>query len=123
MVAVDISDPSDADNADQAKALCRVDAIPDAGAIEVEHEGDSFVVIRYGASVTAYLNVCPHAGRSLNWAPGRFLLSHGQLVCAAHGASFKPETGECIGGPCRGQSLRRLSVRIEGDWVWADRAN
>ncbi|MCB1602569.1 MAG: Rieske 2Fe-2S domain-containing protein, partial [Xanthomonadales bacterium] len=67
--------------------------------------------------VHAYLNVCPHAGRPLNWAPGRFLYAHGQLVCAAHGAAFRPEDGYCIGGPCRGESLRRVAISIEGDAV------
>lgn len=90
--------------------LCQLADIPDAGAIEASAFGESVVVIRYGEQVTAYLNICPHAGRPLNWAPGRFLLSQGQLVCAAHGAAFKPESGECIGGPCKGQSLKRVSI-------------
>ncbi len=92
--------------------LCALSDIPDAGAIEVTHAGDSLIVIRYGDQAYVYQNMCPHAGRALNWAPGKFLLSLGQLVCAAHGASFKPENGECIGGPCRGQSLTRVDVAV-----------
>lgn len=96
--------------ADTQQLLCQLTDIPDAGAIEANAFGESIVVLRYGDQVNAYLNICPHAGRPLNWAPGRFLLSHGQLVCAAHGASFKPESGECIGGPCKGQSLKRVTI-------------
>ena len=99
-------------------ALCALQDIPDGGAIELDHAGDSLVAIRYGAQVYVYQNICPHAGRALNWAPGRFLLSLGQLVCAAHGASFKPENGECIGGPCRGQSLTKVEVYLEHDQVY-----
>ena len=97
--------------------LCQLTDIPDAGAIEANAFGESIVVLRYGDQVNAYLNICPHAGRPLNWAPGRFLLSHGQLVCAAHGAAFKPESGECIGGPCRGQSLKRVHIERRGEAI------
>lgn len=33
-------------------------------------------------------------------------------MCAAHGALFRPETGECIGGPCKGKSLTAFQARI-----------
>ncbi len=99
--------------------LCKLDEIPDGGAIEVDTPQaldpdavDTLVLLRFGDQVRAYLNVCPHAGRPLNWAPGRFLLAHGQLVCAAHGAAFKPEDGSCIGGPCRGESLTSYAVEV-----------
>ncbi len=106
-------------NENAAARLCAVHDIPDGGAIELDHAGDSLVAIRYGTQVYVYQNICPHAGRALNWAPGRFLLSLGQLVCAAHGAAFKPENGECIGGPCRGQSLTKVEVFLEHDQVYA----
>ena len=61
-------------------------------------------------TVQAWMNICPHAGRRLDWAPGKFLLDHGRLVCAAHGAMFELEHGECIAGPCRGQSLVPVAV-------------
>lgn len=100
--------------------LCRIDEIPEGGAIEVaDQEGpDTLVLLRLGDQVRAYLNVCPHAGRPLNWAPGRFLLAHGQLVCAAHGAAFRPEDGHCIGGPCRGESLRAIPTELRDGEVW-----
>lgn len=100
--------------------LCNIDDIPDGGAIEVaDGDGpDTLVVMRFGPSVHAYLNVCPHAGRPLNWAPGRFLIGHGQLVCAAHGAAFRPEDGYCIGGPCRGESLRAIALELREGAVW-----
>ena len=95
--------------------LCKVEQIPEAGALEVDAPDglDTLVLMRFGGQVYAYLNVCPHAGRPLNWAPGKFLLAHGQLVCAAHGAAFKPEDGSCIGGPCRGESLTAIPITIE----------
>lgn len=82
---------------------------------EIDGEMESIILRRRGLSVQAWLNICPHAGRRLDYAPGRFLLSDGLLVCAAHGASFEMERGECIGGPCRGASLRAVAVRIDAE--------
>lgn len=95
--------------------LCAQDEVSEGQAIECpdprDPDGASLIVLRSGGRVHAFLNICPHAGRPLNWAPGRFLYSLGQLVCAAHGASFRPEDGYCIGGPCRGESLKAVDIR------------
>ncbi|CAH2709520.1 Rieske domain-containing protein [Xanthomonas campestris pv. nigromaculans] len=103
--------------------LAELAQIPDAGFLEVEAMWDggteSLVLYREGAQVRAWLNVCPHAGRRLDWAPGQFLKTkEGHLVCAAHGAAFELAGGECISGPCRGQSLLTVPVRIEGEQVF-----
>lgn len=91
-----------------------LDAIPDGGACEVwlvpDQPGSSVVVLRRGQCVTAFRNICPHVGRFLNWAPGRFLFDHGRLVCAAHGAMFEVDSGHCIDGPCRGSGLVPVPV-------------
>jgi nitrite reductase/ring-hydroxylating ferredoxin subunit len=69
------------------------------------------VVTRHQGTARAWLNVCPHAGRALNWAPDRFLTdNHGRLVCAAHGAVFEPAGGVCVAGPCLGAALKAVDV-------------
>lgn len=103
--------------------LIALDAIPDGGFAEVEARVDedveSLILHRDGDHVRAWFNVCPHAGRRLDWAPGQFLKSkEGLLVCAVHGASFELRGGECVGGPCRGESLRAVAVEVrDGDVV------
>ncbi|MGC8120107.1 Rieske (2Fe-2S) protein [Marinobacter sp. VGCF2001] len=68
-----------------------------------------------GNAPRAYLNVCPHLGIELNWMPGRFMDSDNLFIqCSTHGALFKPGTGECIAGPCQGDSLTALDVRLRG---------
>jgi nitrite reductase/ring-hydroxylating ferredoxin subunit len=68
--------------------------------------------------VYAYVNVCPHAGRALNWKPGAFLTRQGNLImCSAHGAIFEIETGICVAGPCPGARLRALAARVSGGLV------
>jgi nitrite reductase/ring-hydroxylating ferredoxin subunit len=105
-----------------SRRLCRLDDLADGEAVGIDAAlpagEENLVVVRLGAEVHAYLNICPHAGRQLDWAPGKFLLSKGALICAAHGASFTAATGTCIGGPCRGESLRRVDLRVVDGEVW-----
>ena len=88
--------------------------------VEAVLDGDAESLLIYrdaSGDVSAFLNVCPHAGRRLDWAPGKFLRAKdGALVCAAHGASFDLANGECIAGPCRGERLRGVDVHcVDGD--------
>ena len=108
------------------QTLCRVAEVPDGGAIErvaaIKSDGidtvdESLIVTRHGVAVCAYVNVCPHAGRRLDWAPGQFLIEDGYLICAAHGAMFTLGSGECVAGPCRGLSLVRVEVETDGEEV------
>jgi nitrite reductase/ring-hydroxylating ferredoxin subunit len=96
--------------------LARVDAIADGGALGltacVDGLDEALLLLRHGAAVRVFRNVCPHAGRPLDWAPGRFLIEAGMVICSAHGASFGIPDGRCIFGPCRGQSLYEVSVHL-----------
>jgi nitrite reductase/ring-hydroxylating ferredoxin subunit len=72
-----------------------------------------------GKSLRAYLNVCPHQGRSLSLAPDEFLFTgHGDLVCPHHGACFRPVTGECVSGPCEGSFLTPVAIEVKGGCVY-----
>ncbi|MGN7918471.1 Rieske 2Fe-2S domain-containing protein [Lysobacter antibioticus] len=89
--------------------------------VEATLDGDaeSLLLYRDGEAVRAWLNICPHAGRRLDWAPGQFLKSKdGLLVCAAHGASFELQGGQCVAGPCRGEALRAVAVTVRDGAVW-----
>jgi nitrite reductase/ring-hydroxylating ferredoxin subunit len=102
------------------QALCALQDVPDGGAMGLDAtlaDGkENIILLRQGDQVRAYLNVCPHAGRQLDYAPGQFLLSKGTLICAVHGASFDQTNGFCIGGPCKGESLRSVALRVhDGD--------
>lgn len=100
--------------------LCRLEDIPDDGVLGVnppDPDGEPLVLARHGTSVQAWLNVCPHAGRRMDYAPGLFLVKDDKLTCAVHGATFAlREAGLCIAGPCRGQSLVAVRVQVrDGD--------
>jgi nitrite reductase/ring-hydroxylating ferredoxin subunit len=81
-------------------------------ALDVEIDGELTPIILDCAAnpPKAWRNCCPHQGRRLDYAPGKFLIFKEQLVCAAHGATFELEEGLCVGGPCRGEHLTRVAV-------------
>lgn len=78
----------------------------------VDGEPTALILLKRGETVRAFHNVCPHAGRPLELAPGRFIVEDGYLICAAHGACFTIPEGECVAGPCRGQSLAEVVVEL-----------
>ena len=96
---------------------CAIDKLPDEGlaSINVEFADETLplMVGRQDDEWVAYLNICPHQGRMLNYAPNRFLLKDDQVICAAHGAVFRLEDGLCTAGPCKGSHLRPVPVKVE----------
>ncbi|MBB1060150.1 Rieske (2Fe-2S) protein [Marilutibacter spongiae] len=113
------------DSDGSAAPLLALDRVPDGGLVEIEAvldgDAESLVLFREGEVVRGWLNICPHAGRRLDWSPGQFLRSkEGLLVCAAHGASFELGRGECVAGPCRGESLREVVLQVRDGAVWLE---
>lgn len=102
--------------------LCRVMDIPDGGVLGLDPpdpDSDGLVLTRNGDAVRAWWNVCPHTGRRMDYAPNLFLYKNGQLTCAVHGASFAlAQDGLCVQGPCRGESLTAVPLRVIDGKVW-----
>lgn len=108
------------------KRICDSAALPDGGdgvRFEVRWQGENAqaFAIRHEGLVRAYLNRCAHVPVELDWQPGRFLDAEGvYLICATHGAIYVPETGYCVGGPCKGKSLQALTVVERDGGVYLD---
>jgi nitrite reductase/ring-hydroxylating ferredoxin subunit len=106
---------------DVRKSLCGLGDIANGGAIAVHVDsstgGFDLILTRAGDRVVAFHNECPHAGRRLDYAPGKFLIEKDTLICAAHGAVFGIESGHCLGGPCRGSGLRSVPVEVIDGYV------
>ncbi len=113
---MDTVTPDETSQLEQLQLLCQLAQIPDGGAAAVDAmlaDGEeSVILLRHGEHVSGYLNICPHAGNRLDYAPGKFLLKNDTLICAVHGAVFKQSDGLCTGGPCRGQQLRVVPLRV-----------
>ncbi|HYL20019.1 MAG TPA: Rieske 2Fe-2S domain-containing protein [Burkholderiales bacterium] len=68
-------------------------------------------VIRYDGTVHAYVNRCAHVPVQLDWMEGEFFdLTGLYLICSTHGATYLPDTGRCVAGPCSGRNLVQLQV-------------
>jgi nitrite reductase/ring-hydroxylating ferredoxin subunit len=46
-----------------------------------------------------------------------FLEDSRHLICATHGAVYRPDDGVCVAGPCVGASLTLLPVTLDGEFV------
>ncbi len=100
--------------------ICASDAIVDGGKgvrFPVTAGGDDAIgfVVRYAGQAYGYLNRCAHVPIQLDWAEGEFFESSKlYIMCATHGAIYTPQTGQCVGGPCRGGRLRPITL-VEHD--------
>ena len=93
--------------------LCDASSVLEGAPQRHECRGTSVILLRAEGALHVYANRCPHRGTELDWLPGRFLDPAGKhLQCATHGARFRPDTGECIAGPCRGQALAAVPFAV-----------
>ena len=96
-------------------ALCNSQDLVDGGVavpFDVVFGGQTCraFAVRWKGAVHAYLNRCAHVAMEMDWQPGRFFDDSGQwLLCSTHGAVYRPDTGACAGGPCRG-GLHRIAL-------------
>lgn len=99
--------------------LCLLEELA-VGAGREFRSGRGFVaVFRGSGGISAWLNSCPHQGRSLNFAADEFLFTgEGRLVCPHHGAVFDLDNGACLEGPCKGAGLTPVTVRLEDGAIW-----
>jgi nitrite reductase/ring-hydroxylating ferredoxin subunit len=104
--------------------ICNADQVLDGGKgvrfpVEVWGETTTGFVIRYDGQLYAYLNRCAHVPIELDWEEGVFFESGGSyLMCATHGAIYVPETGDCVGGPCRGGYLRKVRLIVREQQIF-----
>ena len=70
-------------------------------------------LLNYEGQLFAYLNRCCHISLSMDWVDNQFFTEDKRyLICANHGATYEPTTGECVWGPCFGASLQALSLQV-----------
>ncbi len=102
----------------RATRLCALAELPLNKAAGV---APGLFAIRMIDRVVVYRNACPHLGVQLDWLPGRFMSEDGRfIICATHGAEFRPEDGVCVRGPCRGDRLTAIACEVADGAVWVD---
>ncbi|HTM08969.1 MAG TPA: Rieske (2Fe-2S) protein [Verrucomicrobiae bacterium] len=87
------------------------------GLICQKYRIDAFL-INYDGTFHAYVNRCRHMTTPLDFVRYQFFTEDRRhLICMTHGALYDPASGLCVEGPCKGQSLYALPVRVDGDEV------
>lgn len=102
--------------------LCALAELADPGArgFRFRHDRHLFAgfLVRQGPEVRGYVDSCPHNGWPLSSPDDRYLTANGaRIICAAHGAVFRPLDGVCVGGPCAGDRLSPWPVAMLGGEV------
>lgn len=78
------------------------------------------LLVSYEGNLFAYVNRCRHISLSLDWLDNRFFTADNRyIICANHGATYEPTTGECIWGPCYGAFLQGVPIRVSGEKILA----
>lgn len=104
--------------------LCLSADLRDSGAavpFDVVYAGQSLraFAVRFQGQPAAYLNRCTHVAMELDWQPNQVFDSDGQwLLCATHGAAYSPQTGACVGGPCKAALVKIELVEGSGMVLW-----
>lgn len=108
----------------EPQRLCAIDELADKGravVFDVVHfrEPARAFALRFDGRVVAYLNRCVHVPTELDWQPGEFLDADREfIICAIHGATYAPQTGHCVGGPCASGKLTRIATVEQDGAVW-----
>ena len=108
-----------------AQPLCRADELAERGRAVVfdvllwRQPARAFA-LRFDGRVVAYINRCAHVPTEMDWQPGEFLdAERRNIVCSIHGATYAPESGRCVGGPCGRGRLMALEVsESDGQVYW-----
>lgn len=76
--------------------------------------------LRFEGEVRAYMNRCVHVPTEMDWQPGEFFdIEKRFILCSIHGASYAPENGRCVGGPCgRGRLTPVAVAERDGQVYW-----
>jgi len=117
----------------EGRAVCRGDEVLMNRVKLIEVDGVEIGLVRTGAFVVAFENVCPHQGGPVCYGEvlgqveivldgekrivgERFSDEHLNLICPWHGWSFDVRTGECITD--RKVRLRRWSAEERNGLVY-----
>ncbi len=108
--------------------ICDHETLPDPGSygFSVEQNGETVegFVVKSDYAYFAYRNSCPHTGSPLDWVEHQFLDADEALIqCAVHDARFIIDSGECISGPCYGESLQSLPIVVQDDGIYLQAEN
>ena len=96
--------------------ICKTEDVPEREARGFETPVGDILITQRDGSFYAYKNLCPHLQMNLEYMEDEFLdMDKEYIICSTHGALFTVEAGECIFGPCQGESLTPVGIDVHSD--------
>jgi 3-phenylpropionate/trans-cinnamate dioxygenase ferredoxin subunit len=92
--------------------IVAMNSLEENKAVSKTINGKPVAIALFDGKVTAFLDICPHAGAHLSG--GR--IRRGRIFCPLHGAPFNLETGVCM-SPQHYPALNMLPVRVVDGWI------
>lgn len=96
---------------DDWHAFTKLEGFPAEGKLALKVNNWHVLVVSDDDRLFAFNDCCTHQASRLS--TGR--VRRGTLMCPLHGARFKVETGECLGGAYPG--LRQFPLRVENGMI------
>ena len=87
-------------------------SLPEGKLTRLAMNGESIVVLRQGPEITAFLDVCPHAGWRLSEGE---MLDARTVECPGHSWRFDMKSGQCTDVPA--YNLTPVIVNVQGEKV------
>jgi len=79
------------------------------------------LVVKRAGQLFLYQNKCPHTQDTLDPMGGSVASDDGLLIhCQRHAAQFITDTGECVAGPCQGESLTSVPFTLSNGDIYLD---
>jgi len=99
--------------------LCAVRDLEENAARSFRSPAGEVILVKRDGQIHAWQNICPHLGINLEFNPDEFMdCEQHFLLCSNHGALFQVEDGLCVSGPCHGESLLNVSIRIDSGEIY-----
>lgn len=96
-------------------ALLHRDLLQD-GQVLMHREPFPLLLLRSGATITAFANRCAHFGVPLAGKQEHLIFEpHVSLTCNVHYARFRWSDGVCDRGDCEGDALIPVPVQVDAD--------
>ena len=98
-----------------------IEDFPDNSTTSLQVDYLLLLLFRRGEELFIYENRCPHVLDTLDPLGGSVASPDGLLLhCQRHGAEFLSHNGECVAGPCLGESLTRVAFTLSNGDIYLD---
>lgn len=101
--------------------IANIENFPDNSTHGIQAGGLALLIVKRAGQVYVYDNLCPHTRETLDPEGGSLAAGGGLLIqCQRHAAEFIADTGECVAGPCQGETLTAVPFTLSGGDIYLD---